>query len=67
MIVCSASRLSASSDELHRFALVMAVILFSSGFQRTSFLDNILFMSLFYWSISQARPMKAQVLSHDHR
>lgn len=55
------------NDELHRFALVMAVILFSSGFQRTSFLDNILFMSLFYWSISQARPMKAQVLSHDHR
>ena len=49
------------------FALVMAGILFSSGFQRTSFLDNFLFMSLFYWSSSQARPMKSPVLGPGHR
>ena len=33
------------------FALVMAAVVFLSGFQRTSFLDNVLFMSLMYWSL----------------
>ena len=33
------------------FALVVASVVFISGFQRTSFLDNVLFMSLMYWSL----------------
>ena len=43
-----------SKDATQRFATVLAVVLFSSGFQRTSFLDNILFMSLFYWALCQS-------------
>jgi hypothetical protein len=33
------------------FPFVLAITFFISGFQRASVLDNILFMTLFYWSL----------------
>lgn len=33
------------------FPFVLALMLFLSGFQRTSVFDNVLFMTLFYWAI----------------
>ena len=38
-----------------RFAFVLGAVLFSSGFQRTAFLDNIMFMSLVYWALGRSR------------
>ncbi len=41
------------------FPFVLAVTLLSSGFQRTSIFDNILFMALFYWAVMYRRaPME---------
>lgn len=52
----------------HRFAFVLGAVLFSSGFQRTAFLDNIMFMSLVYWSLGQSKLLpRIGALSHGRR
>jgi hypothetical protein len=40
------------SDKNYHFSFVLGATLLLSGFQRSSFLDNVLFMSLTFWAIS---------------
>ena len=40
-----------SSDDKNYFPFILAISLYISGFQRTSIIDNVLFLTLFYWSI----------------
>lgn len=44
------------------FPFVLALSLFISGFQRASILDNILFMTLFYWSLLIAPRRKEETI-----
>lgn len=40
-----------SSDDKDYFPFILAFSLYISGFHRTSIIDNVLFLTLFYWSI----------------
>lgn len=44
------------------FSFILAISLYTSGFQRTSILDNVLFMTLFYWSLFNIFQRRNEVL-----
>jgi hypothetical protein len=54
-------KIRASACEQSYFPFVLAVTFFISGFQRASVLDNILFMTLFYWSLLAVPRMNGEM------
>lgn len=49
------------------FSFIMSFMIFISGFQRTSFLDNILFITLLLWSFMYIRKTKLFIYDSSNR
>lgn len=54
-------------DSNHYFSVVLAAVMLLSGFQRTSFLDNILFMSLTFWAFTNWAPKTSPRINCDNK
>jgi hypothetical protein len=44
-------KIALSSMEKNYFPFILSFVIYMAGYQRSSFIDNVLFMTLFYWTI----------------